>query len=445
MSVKNQTSDLPDAHRDEDNADIVKVEITEDLWVKHQLEAPDEETSDSISPGRMDVMPSDGSAVEYRGEPYVCDHVKTEEDEVPINTAIGDVKTEVTLNTEQTNHLDALKQEISDNISTGDVKTEVTLNTEKTNDLHVKSQQEAVKQEISDNISTATQTTQAEPVRSTNEVPSCSTSSSAVYRPTGAAGSRPSASFSHGQLIRSTSTVTHSNSSADTLPDVRTSTPETGVGRATGDLGRLFQRLTGHSSPLFDEEENSSREITINLMPIVENPIQDEPPGGHDGSETPDILEECGDAQPDEIHTPENLEEPVETQAPPITQETGALNIDNTPAEGLLADVGLREMLTLARQYREDHRDMQNIINPNIERWAALSEKNIELEMERNDIERQKLQLQREMFQWQRRMDEENNLQINRALSITERTLQSLLSIVSEREGTTDPKRPRLQ
>ncbi|XP_053567440.1 uncharacterized protein LOC128657208 isoform X3 [Bombina bombina] len=184
MSDKNQTSDLPGAQggrleenpgtgllnvkeedetddmnshqteihcslpADEDNAGIVKVEITEDLCVKHQLGAPDKETSDSISPGRMDVTPSDGSVVEHRGEPYVCNYMKTEEDEVPINTATGDVKTEVTLNTEQTNDLEPLKQEISDNISTGDVKTEVTLNTEQTNDL------EPLKQEISDNIST---------------------------------------------------------------------------------------------------------------------------------------------------------------------------------------------------------------------------------------------------------------------------------------------------
>ncbi|XP_053567194.1 oocyte zinc finger protein XlCOF6.1-like isoform X2 [Bombina bombina] len=158
--TENQTSDLPDVHRgrleenpgtgllnvkeedetddmnshqteihcslpaDEDNADIVKVEITEDLCVRHQLEAPDEETGDSISQGHMDVTSSEGSAVEHGGEPYVCNYVKIEEDEVPINTTSGDVKTEVTLDAEQIN------------------------------DLYVKSQQEAEKQEISDNIST---------------------------------------------------------------------------------------------------------------------------------------------------------------------------------------------------------------------------------------------------------------------------------------------------
>ncbi|XP_053567744.1 gastrula zinc finger protein XlCGF8.2DB-like isoform X1 [Bombina bombina] len=87
--TENQTSDLPDAHRDEDNTDIVKVEITEDLCVRHQLGATDEETSDSISSGHMDVTPSDDSASEHGGEPYEYDQVKTEEDEVPINTTTG--------------------------------------------------------------------------------------------------------------------------------------------------------------------------------------------------------------------------------------------------------------------------------------------------------------------------------------------------------------------
>ncbi|XP_053567726.1 zinc finger protein 154-like [Bombina bombina] len=230
--TENQTSDFPDAHRghleenpgtgllyvkkeedetddyrteihwslpaDNDNAKIVKVEITEDLCVRQQLGAPDEETSYSISQGRMDVTPSDGVVVEHGGEPYVCNRMKTEEDEVPINTATGDVKTEVPLNAEQTNDLyvenqrEAVKQEIGDSIrtgrmdvtpsdgavvehggepyvcnqvkteedefpkntATGDVKTEVPLNAEQTNDLYVENQREAVKQEIGDSIRT---------------------------------------------------------------------------------------------------------------------------------------------------------------------------------------------------------------------------------------------------------------------------------------------------
>ncbi|XP_053567494.1 uncharacterized protein LOC128657247 isoform X2 [Bombina bombina] len=124
--TENQTLDLPDAHRgrleenpgtglvnvkeedetddmnshqteihwslpaDEDYADIVKVEITDDLlFVRHQLGAPDVETSDHISPALMDMTPSEGLAVEYNGEAYVFDYVKTEEDEVPINTSTG--------------------------------------------------------------------------------------------------------------------------------------------------------------------------------------------------------------------------------------------------------------------------------------------------------------------------------------------------------------------
>ncbi|XP_053557180.1 histone-lysine N-methyltransferase SETD1A-like isoform X3 [Bombina bombina] len=71
----------------------------------------------------------------------------------------------------------------------------------------------------------ATPTPQPQPGRSTNEAPTSSRSSAAV--------SRPSTSAAHGQFIRSKYTVTHSSSSADTLLDVRTSTPDTGVGRGT--------------------------------------------------------------------------------------------------------------------------------------------------------------------------------------------------------------------
>ncbi|XP_053567599.1 uncharacterized protein LOC128657322 isoform X2 [Bombina bombina] len=65
-------------------------EQTNDLYVKSHLEAVKQEIGDNISEWRMDVMPSDGPGVEHRGEPYVCDRVKTEEDEVPINTATGE-------------------------------------------------------------------------------------------------------------------------------------------------------------------------------------------------------------------------------------------------------------------------------------------------------------------------------------------------------------------
>ncbi|XP_053567584.1 uncharacterized protein LOC128657314 isoform X2 [Bombina bombina] len=68
----------------------LNAEHTNDLYVKSQMEDVTQEISDNISTWRMDVTPSDGSAVELRGEQYVCDQVKTEEDEVPINTATGE-------------------------------------------------------------------------------------------------------------------------------------------------------------------------------------------------------------------------------------------------------------------------------------------------------------------------------------------------------------------
>ncbi|XP_053545437.1 gastrula zinc finger protein XlCGF57.1-like [Bombina bombina] len=111
---------------DEDNSDIVKVEITEDLCVRQQPGAPDEEmTSGSISPGCMDVTPSDCLAVNHGGEPYVCDHLKTEEDEVPINTATGKNNNKISCLTEETddqwlrNMIQAPGHEICDNICSG--------------------------------------------------------------------------------------------------------------------------------------------------------------------------------------------------------------------------------------------------------------------------------------------------------------------------------------
>ncbi|XP_053567485.1 zinc finger protein 547-like isoform X1 [Bombina bombina] len=86
--TENQTSDLADAHGGADNANIGKIKKTDDLCMKRQLEPTDEETSDSISSGRIDVTSSDSSEVEHGKELNVCHHVKTE-DEVPINAATG--------------------------------------------------------------------------------------------------------------------------------------------------------------------------------------------------------------------------------------------------------------------------------------------------------------------------------------------------------------------
>ncbi|XP_053568402.1 oocyte zinc finger protein XlCOF7.1-like [Bombina bombina] len=66
------------------NADVD--DQTEDLSMTCLLEAEEQEMHYSNSEGRMDVTPSDGSSVECE-EPYVCDQVKTEEEEVLINMA----------------------------------------------------------------------------------------------------------------------------------------------------------------------------------------------------------------------------------------------------------------------------------------------------------------------------------------------------------------------
>ncbi|XP_053567679.1 zinc finger protein 547-like [Bombina bombina] len=165
VKEENETDDM-NSHQTEihwslpaDNAAIVKVEITDDLGVMSQIGILDEETSDSINLGRMDVTPSDGSAFEHRGEPYVCDQVKTEEDEVPINTDTGDVKTEVTLNAEQTSdlyvtrQLKAVKQEIGDNISTDADNADI-VKVEITEDLYARDQVKTEEDEVPINTAT---------------------------------------------------------------------------------------------------------------------------------------------------------------------------------------------------------------------------------------------------------------------------------------------------
>ncbi|XP_053577495.1 zinc finger protein ZFP2 [Bombina bombina] len=76
----------PQEPRHKINADIVKVEITDDLYVRQQLEATDEESSDHTSP---DEDNADIVKTEITDDLYLYDEVKTEEDEVPINMATG--------------------------------------------------------------------------------------------------------------------------------------------------------------------------------------------------------------------------------------------------------------------------------------------------------------------------------------------------------------------
>ncbi|XP_053577445.1 gastrula zinc finger protein XlCGF7.1-like isoform X2 [Bombina bombina] len=90
-SDKNQTSELSDAHggRLEENPGTGLFNVKEEDETD-DMNSPQTEIHWSLSAGRMAVSPSDDSAVEHGEELDVCDQVKTEEDEVPINTATGE-------------------------------------------------------------------------------------------------------------------------------------------------------------------------------------------------------------------------------------------------------------------------------------------------------------------------------------------------------------------
>ncbi|XP_053567543.1 gastrula zinc finger protein XlCGF53.1-like isoform X1 [Bombina bombina] len=100
----------------------VKMEETEDEWLRYVPEVPPLEIYSNINTGENDTKIS----------------VKMEETEDEWLRYVPEVP----------------PLEIYSNINTGDVKTEVTLNAEQMNDLFVNIKLEAVKQEISDNIST---------------------------------------------------------------------------------------------------------------------------------------------------------------------------------------------------------------------------------------------------------------------------------------------------
>ncbi|XP_053577665.1 uncharacterized protein LOC128666884 [Bombina bombina] len=238
-----------------------------------------------------------------------------------------------------------------------------------------------------------------------------------------------------GQTIRSTSSASHTFLSADTLPDIRTSTPETSVGRGTADLGHLFRNMTGSSPRLFDDPEESSREVILNLVAVQpERPEEEELQSRDHGSETPDLLDDIMDAQPMEIHEPVPDEAEVQEQTiqgnvePAETQSNERPVVPGNNEIEEVDDVCLNEMISLARQYRVDHRELQNVLIAHLDRSASLAER--------------QLQLDRERFDWQRRMDEEHNEQINRSLRLAEQTMNSLLSIIRERQGPSEPNRP---
>ncbi|XP_053568452.1 uncharacterized protein LOC128658031 [Bombina bombina] len=169
-------------HMDVTPSDGSAVEHEEDPNVCDEVKAEEDEVPINTATGRMDVTPSDGSAFEHGGEPYECDHVKIEEDEVPINTATGHleknpgtgllkvkeedetdeihwylpadndkadkVKAEITDDLCMRPQLGVLHEEASYSIRPGDVKSEVTLNAEQTNDLY---ELDVLKQEMNDN------------------------------------------------------------------------------------------------------------------------------------------------------------------------------------------------------------------------------------------------------------------------------------------------------
>ncbi|XP_053577398.1 uncharacterized protein LOC128666689 isoform X2 [Bombina bombina] len=73
---------------DGDKSDIVKVEKPDHLSVRPLLGAPDKQTNDSISPNADNA---DIVKVEITEDLFTCDQVKTEEDDVPINTSAGEI------------------------------------------------------------------------------------------------------------------------------------------------------------------------------------------------------------------------------------------------------------------------------------------------------------------------------------------------------------------
>ncbi|XP_053568414.1 uncharacterized protein LOC128657999 [Bombina bombina] len=123
--TENQTTELADAHRGhlEENLgtgllDVKKEDETVDLN-SHQTEI-----HWSFPEVRMDVTPTEGLAVDNRGEPYVCDQVKTEEDEFPINTATDAdtadiVKVEITEDLYTCDQVKTEEEEVPINTATG--------------------------------------------------------------------------------------------------------------------------------------------------------------------------------------------------------------------------------------------------------------------------------------------------------------------------------------
>ncbi|XP_053567585.1 zinc finger protein 3 homolog [Bombina bombina] len=78
-------------YMDETSLDGSAVEDRGEPYVCDQMKTEDDKVPINTATGHMDMKPSDDSAAEHRREPYLCDQVKTEEEEVPINTATEDL------------------------------------------------------------------------------------------------------------------------------------------------------------------------------------------------------------------------------------------------------------------------------------------------------------------------------------------------------------------
>ncbi|XP_053561401.1 uncharacterized protein LOC128652489 [Bombina bombina] len=145
----------------------------------------------------------------------------------------------------------------------------------------------------------------------------------------------------HGQYIRSTTNTSHSLSSADTIPDVRSSTPDTGVGRSSADVGRLFRAMMTDSAPLFDdivEEDVSSRVFILNLVPVRAHSPEVISPDCR--SLTPDLSQMAQD-QDFDIHEPvRNPSNDDENPNSPhdVVQEPAIEPFEPAPAKPILQE-----------------------------------------------------------------------------------------------------------
>ncbi|XP_053556450.1 uncharacterized protein LOC128647748 [Bombina bombina] len=181
----------------------------------------------------------------------------------------------------------------------------------------------------------------------------------------------------HGQYIRSTSNTSHCLSSADTIPDVRSRTPDTEVGRSTADVGCLFRSMVTDSASLFNdiqEEDDSSREVIINLVPISNH--SQECRSTDLRSETPDLSQMAQD-QILKNHEPlANPSNEDENQNPVVhlAEEQDIEQIEHAPLQpepqqpAPFEEPALNEMMNLARRYRADSRQIEEVLSAHLKR-----------------------------------------------------------------------------